>query len=65
MYSILKDMRQRGLDPWLDGEGYIHISYMPDSAYFAYLKQNKHLALAEIRIEESTGLRLDGLRLAV
>lgn len=65
MYSFLADMRQRGLEPWLDGDGMINLSYEPDKAYFDYLKANKSLALLEFAVEVRTGIRLDLLAVGV
>lgn len=61
MFSFLVDMRRRGLNPWLDDEGYIRLAYRPDEAYFDWLKANKHHALTEFRIERAIGATLDKL----
>jgi hypothetical protein len=41
LHSFLAEMRKQKLEPWLDHEGYIHLDYRPEEAYFNHLKANK------------------------
>jgi hypothetical protein len=51
MFSILDDMRKRGLEPTLERDGMVRIAYAPPKDYYDWLKSNKRYVVLEFRAE--------------
>ncbi|CAG7855930.1 hypothetical protein MCAMS1_00246 [biofilm metagenome] len=51
MFSILDDMRKRGLEPTLEKDGMVRIAYAPPKEYYNWLKCNKRYVVLEFRAE--------------